>query len=237
MKKLWFPVVMWIVSVSSACFAQAGQTQPTVPAEKKVSQTFAEILTRVTERDPECGAILRVKPKADSPSLHWDLLFSITEKHGGAQIVLSANDWGHTLVDRGIYEIYVLSLDQSIREELNKQKRLQELIIEREAKAKKEAAEAIEKLTKGKLKVGMTQDEVIAIVGRPNIAITNHQKGHFFSEYNDYILCWYWTGLVNALDTKEFFIPSARAVFPVRRTEYANLLPAPTNTLPFGVKE
>ncbi len=67
----------------------------------------------------------------------------------------------------GVLSSICWKLTRSIREEMGKQKLLQELTVAREKKLQKEQAERIEKRTNGKLKFGMTLKEVEAVLGRP----------------------------------------------------------------------
>lgn len=57
MKKIWFAVLLWMALGATARAAEA----------PRVSATFAEILTRVIDRDPDSGAIVSVRKKEDAP--------------------------------------------------------------------------------------------------------------------------------------------------------------------------
>lgn len=129
---------------------------------KFVSTTFQDIQSRVTQRDGESGAILFVKAKVDAPSEHL-LNFSIEQHSYEAVIVLSLK-----LLTDGVYEKYHLRLDDAMREEIQKQKRLKELQAERIAKSVVEQKKEITELSGGKLSYGMSYKQVVKAIGKPD---------------------------------------------------------------------
>jgi hypothetical protein len=88
---------------------------------KTVSPTFADLLTRVTRRDKETGAILEVRAKDDAPRRNFGLTFSISEvPYAGEAVVVVAEE---LKAGDGVFEKYRLRIDDAIRQELDNQKR------------------------------------------------------------------------------------------------------------------
>lgn len=127
-----------------------------------VSQTFKEIQSRVIRRDANSGAILEVKVKEDSPKLGFGLNFSIAEDAGDVVIVLSRN----LKTGDGVYEKYRLRMDDALRQELQNQKKLKELLAAQEKKYREAQTKKIAELTGGQLKFGMSFTAVEAIKGK-----------------------------------------------------------------------
>jgi hypothetical protein len=181
MKKICIAMILCAVACAPS---QAAESKP------KVSQTFAEILTRVITRDKDSGAILRVQMKEDATSGHsrGELLFEMYEKPNTGSVVIQLRTQS---MDLNVYEMYRLVIDQNMREELSKLKLMQEQGVEKAKKLQKEQSERIEKLTNGKLKYGMKREEVIAIFGQPKeqpLGPGLQQAGRFTMEYDDYYL-------------------------------------------------
>lgn len=180
MKKIWIAIVLGAATCGPS---------PAAAPQPKVSQTFAEILTRVVARDKDSGAILRVKMKADAPQvLHGELLFEMHEEPNTDSVVIQFSTQTMTL---NVYEMYRLVVDQNIREELANLKLMQAQGVEKARQLQQEQAARIERLTNGKLKYGMTREEVIAVLGQPKAQPPGpgfQEAGRFTLEYNAYYL-------------------------------------------------
>ena len=88
-----------------------------------------------------------------------------------------------------VYEEYQLQINPSIREELDKLKLMRKQGVEKARRMKKEQTERIEKLSNGKLKYGMTEQEVIAVLGKSTAEVGVYQEaGRFRLEYDRYYL-------------------------------------------------
>jgi hypothetical protein len=163
---------------------------PLIAAEpaQTPSPTFADILSRVVLRDKDSGAILTVKMKEDAPQhgSRSELNFKMEEKPGDQSVVIELSP--PSMVS-DVCEQYQLQIDPSIREELDKLKLMQKQGVEKAIKMKKEQTERIEKLSDGKLKYGMTEQEVIAVLGKPKGEFRGYQHaGRFRLEYDRYYL-------------------------------------------------
>ena len=90
-------------------------------AAKPVSPTFAEILTRVAERDKDTGAILTVKPRVDAPPRNFGLDFSMTEVPFAGEVVIIVEE--RLKSGDGVFEKYRLTIDDAITKELANRKR------------------------------------------------------------------------------------------------------------------
>jgi hypothetical protein len=150
-----------------------------------VSRTFAEILERVSERDSESGAILTVQPKDDSPRINYGLSFSMTKVPGDEvviqlEIALKSGD--------GVYERYRLRMDDAMRKELALLEKHAEVQKKRAAAAVSEATAKIEKVTRGKVRYGMTRDEVETILGKPKEVVSAQAAGSISLVYPTYRL-------------------------------------------------
>lgn len=176
MKRVWFLAV----AVALAVGAESR-------AEKKVSKTFAEILTRVLERDTDSGAIVAVKMKEDAPPYAMGRLdFEMREgpQEGAVTIRLMTPS-----LTRSVYEQYVLVIDDKIREELDNLELMRKQTAEKQKKWREEQTEKIRKLTGGKLKFGMSEAEVVKVLGEPVKRHTGSMEAGVFSlEYPDWLL-------------------------------------------------
>ena len=150
-----------------ACLVAGGPAGDAGPAKRK------------TQRDPESGAILSVKPKPDASAVGGDLLFRMevgphTAGVSGVVIKLVSPDGEKTVEER-----YVLLMDEAMSDELFKQ-------IMKEIRAA-EKLEKIHKLTDGKLKklrFGMSFAEVSAVLGEPKSRIAGRAQGADFWTYD-----------------------------------------------------
>lgn len=125
----------------------------------------------------------------------------MTERPGGLVVIQLRPQ----TMDLDIYERYKLMIDASIRAELDKLKVMREQAAVKAAKLRKERTERIEKLTDGKLRYGMTRQEVIAAWGEPKAPAPGpgyQQAGRFDMEYKDYTLQFLFT-LFDIVKNKE----------------------------------
>ncbi len=175
--------IMSLVAVAALLtVCRAGQaTEP----PKFVSATFQDILSRVIRRDKDSEAIMEVKAQKDAPQRVSGLNFTIEEQPSQNEVVVVI--WRNLKTSGGVYENYCLIMDDAIREELRNQKRFQELQKERITKALEERAKKIEQLTEGKLKYGMTPDEVAAIKGKPAAVDEIEPRGAAGLPFNAFI--------------------------------------------------
>lgn len=128
------------------------------------SVTFQDILSRVALRDETSDAILTVKSKDDCALQDSYLNFSIKQDRDG-DIVIQL--YVNNMINNSIYESYRLQIDNAMQIELDKQKRYQEVQEERAKEWQAKRAKDIEQLTGGKLKLGMTEEQVKAVKGEP----------------------------------------------------------------------
>lgn len=160
---------------------------------KYVSSTFQEIQKRAN-RDPECGAIISVQCKEDAPRHDYPLDFSIDKAPGDEVIiVLSIN----LLAGDGVYEKYLLRIDDAIRQELQNQERLKKVQAERKAKAIEESKKKINEISGGKLSYGMSLEDVTAVKGKPVKVEQWQAYGAFTAIYPDMKLFFWETRLAN----------------------------------------
>lgn len=138
--------------------AQAAETP------KFVSAAFKQILTRVTRRDKESQAILRVKGKADAPRPTGSLRFSISEEPNINEAVVTLRVNGKIGT---VYEQYRLKIDDAMRLELNNQNHMVDLERGRSIKEFARKRQEIIDRSGGILTYGMTLEEVIKVKGQP----------------------------------------------------------------------
>jgi hypothetical protein len=161
-----------------------------------VSRTFAEILERVSERDSESGAILTVQCKDDSPRISYGLSFSMAKVHADEVVIelgiaLKSGD--------GVYERYRLRMDEAMRKELALLEKTRRG-SKRRATAQVTAATAkIERVTRGKVRYGMTRDEVEKILGKPKELLSAQAFGSFSLVYPTYRLG-FWMNRLHSVD-------------------------------------
>ncbi|MEW6359981.1 MAG: hypothetical protein AB1696_26830 [Planctomycetota bacterium] len=172
---------IWLAVIVGLCGICAGAEET-----KSVSPTFQDILSRVTQRDKESGAILEVKPKPDAPPLRigsgLELSFQEGREGNEVEVVLTHRGW--KLGDR-VYETYRLKTDDAIRQEILNQKRYQERQAELETKRHEGQRKKIAELTHGKLIYGMTPAEVEAVKGKPDHQADAQAVGTFLWDYPD----------------------------------------------------
>ncbi len=169
-----------LIAAIVAGLGVVGGAEPKEPAF--TSKTFQDILGRVMKRDKDTDAILLIKPKEDAPSAPYGLEFSIrpARDENSVNIVIYRNakvEW--------IYERYLLKADDAIRKELQNQKKL----VAAEEKAHKQYVEEqtkrIPELTGGKLKYGMSREQVESVMGKPNSTNEAQLAGSFGLSYPD----------------------------------------------------
>lgn len=173
-------VNLFRISLMTVLLGLANVAQAT-DEPKFVSKTFQEIQSRVLRRDAESGAILQVKVKEDAPQLSFGLDFTIEEMPDGrdAIVVLSRN----LKAGDGVYEKYLLRLDDALRQELQNQKRVKELRVERNTKNIEEQKKKITELSGGKLSYGMSLEEVVKVKGQPQNVHSWQAAGAFIAIY------------------------------------------------------
>jgi hypothetical protein len=130
-----------------------------------VSVTFQNILSRVVARDKETNAITKVAPKEDAPQNQSDLDFSITQDTTREEVRVVVSE--HTMIGR-TYEQYLLRMDDAIREELKKANRLRAALARKENERIDQQNKKIGELTGGRLRYGMSQNEVEGAMGKPD---------------------------------------------------------------------
>jgi hypothetical protein len=160
-----------MVFLSGLCFAAAAR-----PQEDKPSKTFAEILSRVSQRDPDSGAILRVRAREDSPSPSAELEISIVKGLNRGEVLIELRT---VTINLSVFEKYLLKEDAKMREEMDKMVLLRQQAIERHKQRSRSNAEQIGRLTGGKLKHGMTEKQVIQVLGKPEKTVTAMAAGNF----------------------------------------------------------
>jgi hypothetical protein len=155
-----------LIAAIVAGFGVVGGAEPKDPAY--TSKTFQDILGRVITRDKDTDAILLVKRKEDAPAAPYpySLRFSIRadqEGNGNVDIVIHGDvKWDKT------YERYFLKADDAIRKELGNQKKLEAAKEMAHKKYVEEQTKRIHELTGGKLKYGMSREQVEAVMGKPS---------------------------------------------------------------------
>jgi hypothetical protein len=155
-------------------------------AEKKVGKTFADILSRVKQRDEDSGAILRVKMRDDAPPYaQGELIFDMAEGSDKNTVTIRLTTPSLNL---NVYEEYVLVVDDAIREELGKLALMRKQAVEKAKKWREEQTEKVRKVTGGKLKFGMTEEEVVKLLGKPQQRHSAMAAGVFYLEYADWYL-------------------------------------------------
>ncbi|HEX8550197.1 MAG TPA: hypothetical protein VF681_01450 [Abditibacteriaceae bacterium] len=128
--------------------------------EPATNATFSGIVGRVKAQDPWTSAITEVAPLPDAPATVGNLDFAI-ESTG--VVTLSKKEKGK----RVIYEQYYLRMDERMRYEYWNYYRLLHLTRMIEAPDKEKRAQEIERVSKGKLKFGMSLSQVEQEYGRP----------------------------------------------------------------------
>jgi hypothetical protein len=164
---------------------------------------FNDILRRIPRRDPESHAILKVRPR-QGPGVPQDLWANF-----GIQELASSNEvritlWNEQKDSHVIWETYTLPIDDAIRKELDNQRRHKTIVAEREKRQAESSAKKIGELTGGKLKYGMTLQEVKAVMGEPTGPVHSAQLiGHFGVDYPDLSLTFQGFRLRDAAPRKE----------------------------------
>lgn len=172
------------------CGAPLRAQEPVKPAKKAASEprsaTFTDILRRVSLRDKDSGAILSVRTKEDSPGRgRGDLAFRISPSRDEKSVEIELTVQSKTRV---VYEAYQLAIDPAIRAELAKLELMEKQQAARAVKEQAEQTERIARLSAGKLRRGMTREEVIAAWGEPSEFISATQAGSFILKYPGFIL-------------------------------------------------
>jgi hypothetical protein len=151
------------------------------------SKTFQDILGRVMQRDKETGAILLVKPKEDAPPAPWGL--------NGLSLSIAALDRNNVEIRiyyKGMgertYELYLLKADDAIRVELGNQEKLAAVRERAHQKYVEEQTKRIAELTGGKLKYGMSRQQVEAVMGKPSEYKEAQAGGSFGLSYPGMLL-------------------------------------------------
>jgi hypothetical protein len=143
-----------------------------------VNKTFQQIQKRAEKRDAETGAILTVAPSEDAPTPRGSLVFNIAETPDAGVYVVTISQPLKSA--HGIYEQYRLRADQALRQELQKQKRHRELEQQRLTQKQKQNIAA---LSDDKLQHGMTEEQVIALWGKPQNIEHKQSVGAFIAIY------------------------------------------------------
>jgi hypothetical protein len=164
---------------------------PPAPGQE-VSRTFADILSRVIQRDKDSGAILRVNPKADAPQEgKMALSFSMKEHASANDAKVERSvviELATVAKNRQVYERYLLVMDEKMQAELAKLELLRQQTVEKEKQQAQEQARQIKELTNDKLHRGMTEEEVIAVLGKPQERNLAQAVGNFGLAYENYSL-------------------------------------------------
>ncbi len=152
----------WMIGLLISWIA-AGAAEPT----PYVSETFREILTRVSERSPG-GAISHVRAKNDSPLAGSWLSFSLTRDEGNSpdEVVVVTLE-RNLKAGGGVCELYRLKMDDALRVELALQTTLAAEAKERQEKFLESQKKRVQELSAGRLSYGMTLAQVEAILGAP----------------------------------------------------------------------
>jgi hypothetical protein len=155
-----YHIVMIAIGLTSCCLWRTTEN-----TTEFVSATFQDILARVVDRHHKTGAIFSVKAKQDAPEVSVSLSFSIeaVPQHNEVIITLSENLGKR----QRIYEQYRLKVDKATQRELDNWARYKQMVEDNRKEREKAQSERIQKLTGGKLKFGMSTQEVIAIKGQP----------------------------------------------------------------------
>src|ERR1039458_6097061 len=164
---------------------------------------FNEILRRIPRRDPESHAILQVRPR-QGPGVPQDLWanFRIQELASSNEVRITL--WSAKMSSDVIWETHTLTIDDAIRKELENQRRHKTIVAEREKRQAESSAKRIDELTGGKLKYGMTLQEVKAVMGEPTYPRRLAQyAGHFRVDYPDVSLVFQRIRLSDAAARKE----------------------------------
>lgn len=136
-------------------------------AEEKpayVSPTFQDVVKRVEQRDPDSGAILKVKPHPDAPDgARFGLSFQISEVEPGVVIVTLSQP----AMTRIVAEEYRLKADDAIRDELGKQKLMEQQKAEKHKAWEHAQRVKIEAVTGGRFHFGTSAEEVRKAMGTP----------------------------------------------------------------------
>lgn len=146
---------------------------------------FTEILRRLPRRDPESHAILQVRLRRVR-GVYQDFWanFTIQELPSSNAVVITL--WNELKSGSEIHERYRLVINEAIRKELQNQKQHLVIMAERKRKEAEAWAKSVDILSGGKLKSGMSTNEVKAIMGKSDKTDMNHQLlGYFFVWYSD----------------------------------------------------
>ena len=175
-----------LIAAIVAGLGAVGGAKPKEPAF--TSKTFQDILGRVMQRDKETGAILRVKAKEDAPAPHpYGLEFTIrAEEKDVVSIVIDGG-----VMNNRTYERYLLKADDAIRKELGNQEKLAAVREKAHQKYVEEQTKQVPELTGGKLKYGMSRQQVEAVIGKPNEFKEGQAAGSFELSYPGMDL-WFW---------------------------------------------
>ncbi len=155
---------------ATSIWSRAAETGiETKPAKPFISDTFQEILQRVSERDATTGAIISIQSRNDAPiQTKWLRLTIATDERQGRSIISLTFP---SKASNGLMEQYQLKTDGAMRLEAQNQLRFKELQAERDQKdAKKWSEEAkarIQKLTGGQFAFGDSMKKVEALKGKP----------------------------------------------------------------------
>ena len=175
-----------LIAAIVAGLGVVGGAEPKEPAF--TSKTFQDILGRVMQRDKETGAILVVKPKEDAPAAPWGqtgLRLSIAPGFDGSNVEIRIYYKG---MGERIYELYLLKADDAIRVELGNQEKLAAVREKAHQKYVEEQTKRIAELTGGKLKYGMSRQQVEAVMGKPSEFKEAQAGGSFGLSYPGMLL-------------------------------------------------
>lgn len=164
MRTLAIVPLMLLMSLSAtSVFAEAPASVRDKPLY--VSETFREVLKRVSRRDRESQAILEVKAKDDSPMKGSGLLFRLEKFQYQNEVLVTL--YRNFKTGDDVFEQYRLRMDGAMRLELLNLQRFAETQAAAAKKLQEDRSKQVETATQGKLKAGMTTAEVIRILGKP----------------------------------------------------------------------
>lgn len=155
-----------VVSIALLLTACGSELWAQVQSTNQLSAALKEFLNREGVRDPETGAILRVRPKTPRFFDNLPLDCSIRKLPASNhviryEIVLTV----HSKTGTEVHERILLDAEAALLLEVERQTRHHQLGPERERRLREARTKKINEMTGGVLQYGMSQEQVVAVKG------------------------------------------------------------------------